>query len=107
MANYSFPISSRYYNIDTTTLTNAAGEQVTYLLRRFVPDPDQFSLLQYYTVKEGDRLDNVASALMGDPQAFWRIADANRAMNAEKLTGTPGRKLRITLPQGIPGTTNA
>ncbi len=106
MATYNFPITSRYYGIDTATLTTPDGQQIAYLLRRFVPDPDRFSLLQLYTVKQGDRLDNVSAALMGDPLAFWRIADANRAMDPAALTTIPGSTLRITLPLGIPGTTN-
>ena len=105
--NYNFPPNSRYYGIDTATFQTPDGEQIAYLERRFIPGPEQFSLLQFYTVKQGDRLDNISAAVMGDPQAFWRIADANRAMNPDKLTAKPGRALRITLPQGIPGTTNA
>jgi hypothetical protein len=106
MPTYNFTMSSRYYGFDTATFQGPDGRQVSYLRRRFVPDPSQFSLLQLYTVKQGDRLDNVAAALMGDPQAFWRIADANRAMDPAALTATPGQTLRITLPLGIPGTTN-
>jgi hypothetical protein len=104
---FNFPPNSRYYGIATTTYTLHDGTRIAYLERRFLPDPDQFSLLQLYTVKQGDRLDNVSNAMMGDPLAFWRIADANRAMDPDELTATPGSTLRITLPLGIPGTTNA
>jgi hypothetical protein len=38
---------------------------------------------------------------------FWRICDANGAMQPEELTQTVGRRLRITLPEGIPTTPNA
>ena len=107
MANYNFPPTSRYYGIATATLAGPGCEQISYLLRRFVPSPDQFSLLQLYAVKQGDRLDNVTAAMMGDPPAFWRLADANRADNPNLLTATPGRTLRITLPLGVPGTPNA
>ena len=44
---------------------------------------------------------------MGDPEAFWRIADANSALRPQDLTRTPGRRLRITLPEGIPGVPGA
>jgi len=57
-------------------------------------------------VVEGDRLDNIAAANLGDPLAFWRICDSNNAMRPEDLTATPGAAIRITLPQGIPGATN-
>jgi hypothetical protein len=103
MGTYNFPATSRYYNIDTLTFDTPNGP-VSYLDRRYVPSPDEFALLQTYTVKQGDRLDLVSSSFLGDPLAFWRIADANGAMNPNDLTATPGATLRITLPQGIPGT---
>ena len=51
----------------------------------------------------GDRLDNITSAFLGDPEQFWRVADANGAMRPEELTERVGRRIRITLPEGIPG----
>ena len=60
-----------------------------------------------YSVVAGDRLDTIAAQLLGDPELFWRIADANGAMRPDELTETVGRKLRITLPAGIPGAKNA
>jgi nucleoid-associated protein YgaU len=75
--------------------------------RRFVPQPEQLAQLQQHTVVQGDRLDVIAAQYLGDPELFWRIADANRAMRAEDLTAVIGRVLRICLPQGIPGTQNA
>jgi hypothetical protein len=52
---------------------------------------------------EGDRLDTIAAKYLGDPEQFWRIADANGAMRPEELTDAIGDKLHITLPQGIGG----
>lgn len=102
-----FPITSRYYGIETTTLggDEAEGRSVAYLRRRFIPPPEQFALLQEHTVTRGDRLDNLADQYIGDPELFWRICDANNAMRPEDLTASDriGSKLRITLPQGIPG----
>ena len=102
-----FPATSRYYGIDTNTTQRADGQTVIYLSRRFVPSPDDFALLQYYTVTQGDRLDNITAKYINDPEQFWRICDANGAMRPDELTETVGRKLRITLPQGIPTTPNA
>ncbi|HEX8229990.1 MAG TPA: LysM domain-containing protein [Chloroflexia bacterium] len=102
-----FPITSRYYGIETTTLEadEDEGRSVAYLRRRFIPPPEQFALLQEHTVTRGDRLDNLADQYIGDPELFWRICDANNAMRPEDLTAPDriGSKLRITLPQGIPG----
>ena len=52
---------------------------------------------------QGERLDNIAAQYLGDPTLFWRLADANGAMRPEELTETVGRKLRITMPEGITG----
>lgn len=98
-----FTSTSRYFGLDTETMTDADGKTIIYITRRFVPSPSQFQLLQLYTVVQNDRLDNIAAKYLGDPELFWRIADANGAMRPEELVETIGRKLRITLPQGIAG----
>jgi hypothetical protein len=41
--------------------------------------------------------------LIGDPELFWQLCDSNGAMQPDELTETIGRKIRITLPEGIPG----
>ena len=72
-----------------------------------MPPPERFSLLVEHTVTGGDRLDNLAAHYFGDPELFWRICDANRALRPDDLTETAGRRLRITLPEGIAGNDNA
>jgi hypothetical protein len=98
-----FAATSRYYGINTDTLDRPGGGTIIYLQRRFVPPPEGFQVLQERTVVQRDRLDNLAAQYLGDPTLFWRICDANRAMRPEDLTATAGRKLRITLPEGIAG----
>ena len=98
-----FAATSRYFGIDTETLTTSNGKTIIYLKRRFVPSPDRFQLLQLHTVVQGERLDNIAAKFLGDPELFWRLADANRAMRPEDLVAKIGRTLRITLPQGVTG----
>ena len=99
-----FTPTSRYYGLNTQTRTTADGRTQIYLARRFVPSPDDFQLLQEYTIKQNDRLDNIAAQYLGDPEQFWRLADANGAMRPEDLLAVVGRVLKITLPQGISGT---
>ena len=99
-----FAPGSRYYGIDTATMTDADGKVIIYIRRRFVPSADGFQLLQVHSVTQGERLDNIAARYLGDPELFWRVADANSAMRPEDLVKQVGRKLRITLPQGITGT---
>ena len=107
MPTYNFPPTSRYYGIETASMKLPDGTEISYLRRRFVPPADRFSLLLVHTVTEGERLDNITAKYMDDPTAFWRVADANSAMRPEKLVEEPGRQLRITLPEGVPGLTNA
>ena len=97
-----FPPTSRYYGLSIATLTRADGRTVAYLSRRFVPQPERFALLQQHTVVEGERLDNITALYLGDPEQFWRICDANRALHPDEMTTPVGRRLRITLPEGIP-----
>jgi hypothetical protein len=105
---FNLPPTSRYYGIPTATLAAPAGETaIVYLRRRLLPPAERFALLKERVIAEGDRPDHVAAAELGDPEAFWRIADANSAMRPEDLTSTPGRRLRITLPEGIPGVPGA
>jgi hypothetical protein len=99
-----FTPTSRYYGLDTTTMTGADGRTIIYILRRFVPPADGFQLLQEHSVTQAERLDNITARYLGDPELFWRVADANSAMRPEELVEKVGRKLRITLPQGITGT---
>ena len=103
LKNNLFVPTSRYQGIDTETLTRADGSTVIYLQRRFVPSPAAFQLLQEHTVTQNERLDNISAKYLGDPELFWRIADANGAMRPDDLVAMVGRILRITLPQGITG----
>jgi len=98
-----FPPNSRYYRLETATWESPDGEKYVYLRRRFLPLPERFSLMQEHVVTSGERLDSLAARYLGDPEQFWRLADANNAMRPEELTAEPGRRLRITLPEGIPG----
>ena len=102
-----FSVTSRYHGIEIAQLEAGNGTKVPYLRRRFVPQPERFELLQEHVVKQGERLDNITYQYLGDPEQFWRLCDANRAMHPEELTAETGRRLRITLPEGIPGATNA
>ncbi len=98
-----FTATSRYYGLGTNTLTAPDGTVVVFLKRRFLPSPDRFQLVQEHVVMQHERLDNIAATFLGDPELFWRLADANGAMKPEALVEKVGRRLRITLPEGIAG----
>jgi hypothetical protein len=106
LASTHFPPTSRYHGIETTMLELADGKKVIYIGRRFIPLPERFELLQEHVVSQGERIDNVTARYLGDSEQFWRICDANSAMRPEELEEL-GRRLRITLPEGIPGMPNA
>ncbi len=101
----TFPANSRYYGFSTLTHTSPDGSTVSYLQRRFVPQPGapNYSTVARHTVVQGDRLDLIAANYIGDPVMFWLICDANAAIRPDQLTETPGTVLNITLPRGIPG----
>lgn len=102
-----FPPTSRYYGIDTATIEATDGRVTIYIRRRFVPAPERFALLLEHSVTQGERLDNITARYLGDPEQFWRVCDANGAMRPEELTEKVGRRLRITLPEGIPAPANS
>jgi hypothetical protein len=107
MTTSGFAASSRYFGTETAHLQTPDGKIVAYLRRRFIPPPERFALLQEHSVREGDRLDTLSALYLGDPEQFWQLCDANAAMQPDELTATVGRRLRITLPEGIPGVPNA
>src|SRR5262245_23669412 len=99
----AFPATSRYYGIGTAMHKTADGRVVAYIQRRFLPPSDRFTVVREHTVREGDRLDNLAANYLGDPEQFWRICDANLAMDPRELTAEPGSIIAIALPEGYGG----
>ena len=69
----TFPADSRYYGSATLTFTTPAGQSVSYLARRIVPQPGtpNFATVSRHTVVQGDRLDLIAAKYLGDPLLFW------------------------------------
>lgn len=98
-----FDPNSRYYNLETAVLETPDGREVAFKRRRFLPQGSAMPLLTEVTVIEGDRLDTITARTLADPEQFWRIADANDAMDPTELAETPGRRLRIALPQADGG----
>jgi hypothetical protein len=96
-----FPVTSRYSGVPTATLTARDGTLIVYLARRFVPSPSAFATVGWHTVSSGERVEIMAAAYLGDPLAFWRLCDANNALRPDELTEVVGRRLRITLPEGV------
>ncbi len=94
-----FEQNSRYYKIETTTLTEPGGRRIAYKRRRFVPRAEDLQTLVNVTVVQADRLDLISARTLGDPEQYWRICDASDAMNPPDLMAEPGKTVRIPLPQ--------
>lgn len=105
LQNTLFASTSRYYGSATATLEKPGQQPVVYLTRRFLPPASRFQTVEQHTVAAGERLDHIAARFLGDSTLFWRLADANHAMRPDELVETVGRKLNITLPEGVTGTT--
>jgi len=99
-------ITSRYAGIGTATLEVSEDRTIVYLERRFLPQPERFTEVAEHVVSQNERLDNITALYLNDPEQFWRVADANAAMRPEELTERIGRRLRITLPEGLGGAPN-
>ena len=95
-----FPVTSRYYGIETAKYEAPDGREIVYLRRRFLPPAGNESLIAEHVVTQGERLDNITARYLGDPEQFWRVCDSNNAMQPEELTAEIGRRLRIPFPQG-------
>jgi len=94
-----FDASSRYAAIETATLRDAEGRVIAYKRRRFVPPGASLALLVEVEIKQGDRLDLITARTLGDPEAFWRVCDANDVLDPGELTGRIGRLIRVPFPQ--------
>lgn len=86
---------SRYEGIPDAVLTTADGRAIRYKRVRFIPNV--VGVLGR-PVAQGDRLDLVAYEFYQDPEQFWRICDANRALDPEELVAEVGRRLVIPVP---------
>jgi hypothetical protein len=93
---------SRYRGLPLLSYVDARGREVIYVTRRILPQPEDLAEIAKFEVREGDRLDIIAAQQYADARWWWRLADANRALDPADLTARIGRRLRITLPQGVP-----
>jgi len=101
-----FSPTSRYYGVAVARFTRADGTVIAYVRRRAIPPPESYAALRTHTVTEHERVDTVAATELGDAESYWRICDANGVLDPGELE-VPGKRVRITLPAGVPGSTDA
>ena len=99
------PATSRYASVEiaTTIEPDGAGgtREVRYLRRRPLDPPAAPpAVLATHRVGADDRLDVIAGRYLGDPTAFWRIGDANDALDPDELVApdAEGRLLVVPVP---------
>jgi hypothetical protein len=89
-----FTKQSRYVSVPDALFEDQTGRKIPYKLLRILSDSPG---LQVHAVTQMDRLDLLAHRYFRDPEQFWRICDANRAMWPEDLVARIGRRLRIPI----------
>ncbi len=103
----SFPPTSRYYNVTTTSRLAPDGTMQVYLRRRFLPASDRFTVVQEHRVAAGERIDHLAATYLGDPEQYWRLCDANDAVRPDALMERLDSVVDIALPQDATGVSGA
>jgi hypothetical protein len=93
---------SRYHGVPVESWTGPDGQVRAWIGRRFPPDPASLHATGAVEVQEGDRPDTLAARALGDPSAWWRLADAAGVFDPAELSATPGARVPLTLPPGIP-----
>jgi nucleoid-associated protein YgaU len=99
------PATSRYATAEIATAVEPDGaggtREVRYLRRRLLDPPAvPPAILATHRVGADDRLDVIAARYLGDPTAFWRIGDANDALDPDELVApeAEGRLLVVPVP---------
>jgi hypothetical protein len=82
----SFDPKSRYAKTPTYVVIDHRGRAVTVV---GVPPRVEVPLAGLHVRREGQRPDHLAFQYLEDGAGFWRIAEANDAMQAEWLSEQP------------------
>lgn len=92
----------RYDDVPTAELqvTTADGSRrfVRHYRRRAIPAPSRHVPLAVHLVLPKDRLDLVSHRYTRDPLGFWRIADANAALDPDDLVDAEAVGTEIVVP---------
>jgi hypothetical protein len=86
--------------VRTRARSAPSGESISYLGRTLLPLPGTLQQQGTYTVQAGDRIDNVAARLLGDPLLYWMLMEANGASDPATLCAAPGSKIVVPAAVG-------
>jgi hypothetical protein len=93
-----FSRDSRYASQPVLEHTRPDGIKLRYVLPRWVPSPDVFTVALRHRATDSERIDHLAYRHLGAPAAWWLIADANLATHPADLPGAPGSEVLIPVP---------
>jgi hypothetical protein len=93
-----FTRGSRYEPIAESDYAGPDGRTIRYKRIRFLPAPGSGPTA--YMVQDADRPDLAAFHIAQDPEAYWRLCDANGVSQPADLTDTPGDRLIVPQPGG-------
>lgn len=77
-------------------MADESGRHVRY--KRIRTIPNDAGRTRPHEVRDGERLDHIAHEHYGDPEQFWRVCDANKALWPPDLVREPGRRLQVPEP---------
>jgi len=103
-----FDEHSRYRKVEIALLPAPASgptqraqrPPVPYLRRRFIAQPGDIAVAAYVAVGASERPDLLATRTLGEPLAWWRLADANGVADPNALTDTPGARVAVPMITG-------
>jgi hypothetical protein len=88
---------SRYQIVATVEFTDRTGRAIRYKRARLIPET---GATESHLLIAGERLDHLAYRYYRDPERYWRICDANRAVWPGDLVAEPGRRILIPSAEG-------
>jgi hypothetical protein len=92
----------RYFKSELRYSVGPDGQPIAYLARRFLQEPETFTLLGVVAMQPGERLDLFSARVQGVATAWWRIADAHRVIHPDELEDPPLQRLHVRLPEAGP-----
>lgn len=89
-----FSKTSRYHDLPERTWRAPDGREVVYKARRLIRREDT-PIESTTVVGQSERPDVVAARTLGRSELFWKLCDANGALDPWELTEPSGRVLWI------------
>jgi hypothetical protein len=96
-----FPASSRYYGQALRRVTLPDGREIAFVARRFLPPLDAYQQTDVHSIQGGDRLDLLGAKYFADPEAGWRIVEANGIRDPREALQEAGSRLVIATVSAI------